>query len=64
MPGCRMAIEVTVPTRYSCKRIQSRCGSTGYHGYPEFCPTCEPKYRDRDWRREAEEAGERWDPLD
>lgn len=60
-PGCGKKIEVTVPTRFSCKLVTTTCGSTGIYGYPEFCERCEPKYADRDWRREAEEAGENFD---
>lgn len=59
--GCGREIEVTVPTRFSCKLVKTRCGSTGIHGYPQFCDTCAPKYADRDWRREAIEAGENFD---
>lgn len=61
MPGCRKQIEVWVPTRYSAKAIKVPCGSTGIDGYPNFCEECEPKYAHRDWRREAEMAGEQWD---
>ncbi len=61
MPGCNCEIEVYVPTKYDYKAVKTRCGSTGYYGDPNFCDKCEPLYRDRNWRREAEEAGEQWD---
>jgi hypothetical protein len=61
MAGCRKEIQVFVPRGYDYKEITTRCGSTGYYGYPDFCEDCALKYQDRDWKREAEEAGERWD---
>lgn len=61
MLGCGKMIEVAVPTRFTHKLVRTKCGSTGYYGYPEFCPKCEKKYEGRDWRREAEDAGEQWD---
>lgn len=61
MPGCGARITQTVPTKYSYKTVPATYGQTGFYGYPIFCSSCEPKYRDRDWRREAEENGERFD---
>lgn len=61
MPGCNAAIEQWVPTRYSGKMVPAKCGQTGIYGDPIFCEKCEPLYEGRDWRREAEEAGEQWD---
>jgi hypothetical protein len=53
-----------VPKGFGYKEIPYTCGMTGPTGNPEFCDECAPKYKDRDWKAEAEEAGERWDPLD
>ncbi len=61
MAGCNKKIEVPVPTRYTAKLITVRCGSTSPHGTPWLCRKCEEIHGHRDWRREAEEAGERWD---
>jgi hypothetical protein len=61
MPGCGKEIEVVVPTKYATKMVKTTCGSTGYYGYPNFCEPCAEKYAHRDWRREAEEAGEQWE---
>lgn len=61
MPGCGKAIEQVIPTKYSAKLVPAICGQTGIYGYPIFCEECEPLYKDRDWRREAEENGENWD---
>ena len=61
MAGCNKQIEVTVPTRYSAKLIKVRCGSTSPHGSPWLCQKCERRHEGRDWRREAELAGEQWD---
>ena len=58
--GCGKEIEVTVPTRYSCKLIKVKCGSTSPDGTPWQCEDCEEKNYGRDWRREAVEAGETW----
>lgn len=59
--GCGKAIEQYVPTKYSGKMVPAVCGQTGIYGYPIFCDDCAPKYEGRDWRKEAEEAGETWD---
>lgn len=61
MPGCGKMTEQVVPTKFSSKIVPIRCGDTGIHGDPVFCDICAPKYADRDWRREAEENGERYD---
>jgi hypothetical protein len=61
MPGCGKGITQVVPTRFDYKQVPATCGQTGYYGDPIFCADCAPKYKDRDWRREAEEAGERYD---
>jgi len=60
MPGCNAKITVYVPTRFSHKAVETRCGSTGYYGDPNFCEECEPKYAHRNWQQEAEENGEQW----
>jgi hypothetical protein len=61
MPGCGVAITQSVPTRYATKEVPATCGQTGYYGFPLFCEECAPKYKDRDWKKEAEENGEQWD---
>jgi UDP:flavonoid glycosyltransferase YjiC (YdhE family) len=61
MPGCGTSIEQVVPTRFSHKLVPAVCGQTGIHGYHLFCDKCAPLYKDRNWRMEAEENGERWD---
>ncbi len=61
MAGCNKEIEVSVPTRYSYKLIKTRCGATSPYGSPWLCEECEEKNAGRDWRREAELAGEQWD---
>lgn len=61
MPGCGKQTTQVVPTRFSSKIVKASCGQTGIYGDPVFCDECAPKYADRNWRREAEEAGERYD---
>ena len=61
MVGCNVEITVYVPTKYSHKPVKTRCGSTGIYGDPNFCDKCEKHYAGRNWRREAEENGERYD---
>lgn len=63
-PGCGELIEVAVPTRYDYKTIKVKCGSTSPSGYPWLCEKCEKANEGRDFRREAIEAGETWDPED
>ncbi|OEU68480.1 MAG: hypothetical protein BBJ57_07320 [Desulfobacterales bacterium PC51MH44] len=60
MPGCNTQIEVSVPTKYHYKEIKSRCGATSPYGDPWLCDKCAKINEGRDWRREAEEAGECW----
>lgn len=38
--GCGKQIEVTVPTKYSCKTYTTRCGSTAYDGGVNQCDDC------------------------
>jgi hypothetical protein len=61
---CNKPITVYVPKGYGVKEVTVRCGNTSPYGTPWLCDDCEQKHAHRDWRREAEEAGERWDPLD
>jgi len=61
MAGCRKKIQVSIATRYSGKLITVRCGSTSPYGSPWLCEECEKIHGHRDWRREAEMNGERWD---
>lgn len=60
-PGCGRGIVVYVQRGFTDRAIVTRCGSTGPQGYPQFCDACEGQYADRDWRREAIEAGENFD---
>jgi hypothetical protein len=62
MAGCRKPVDYIVPkglTGYVT--LKYKCGNTGVDGYPVLCETCEKIHEGRDWRREAEEAGETWD---
>jgi hypothetical protein len=61
MAGCGKIIQVTVPTKFTAKLIKTKCGSTSPYGSPWLCEQCEKIYAYRDWRREAELAGEQWD---
>ncbi|MCK5138806.1 MAG: hypothetical protein KAQ85_03095 [Thermodesulfovibrionia bacterium] len=61
MAGCNKKIEVCIERGFGYKEITVRCGSTSPHGSPWLCDSCEEIHGDRDWRREAEEAGEQWD---
>jgi len=61
MAGCGAKIEVAIPKGYGYKMVDTVCGSTGIGGYPNFCEECEKLNAGRDWRREAEEAGENFD---
>lgn len=62
MAGCKKKIEVFIPRGYTYKEITVRCGSTSPSGNPFLCNDCQEKNANRDWRREAEMAGETWDP--
>ena len=61
MAGCGKDITIFVPRGYDYKEIPFKCGNTGLHGSPEFCPECEEIHAGRDWRKEAEENGEQWE---
>lgn len=61
MAGCGKDIEVYVERGYDYKAITVKCGNTSPHGSPWLCEECEKKEGHRDWRAEAEAAGERWD---
>lgn len=47
--------------RWHERAITVKCGNTSPYGTPYLCDKCEVTHAGRDWRREAEEAGERWD---
>lgn len=64
MCGCGKRIEVTIPTKWAYRTIKVTCGSTSPYGDPWLCEECEELNAGRDWRREAEEAGETWDEDD
>ena len=61
MAGCGKKIEVYVESGWDYKEISVKCGNSSPHGSPWLCEKCEKKEGHRDWRREAEEAGEQWD---
>ena len=61
---CWKTITVHVVRGFTTREITVKCGNTSPHGTPWLCDKCEETDAHRDWRREAEEAGERWDPLD
>ena len=54
-------MQVFVERGFHYKEITVRCGNTSPYGDPYLCPKCEKIHAGRDWRREAEEAGETWD---
>ena len=58
---CGDKIEVMAERGYDYKEITVRCGNTSPSGNPFLCTTCERRHAGRNWRREAEEAGESWD---
>lgn len=57
---CGKEISVYVGINYD-REIKVKCGNTSPYGTPWLCDECEAKHEGRDWRREAEEAGEQWD---
>lgn len=61
MAGCGKEMSAFVPRGFDYKEIKVRCGNTSPDGNPFLCPSCEEEYKDVDWRRLAEEAGEQWD---
>ena len=62
MSCCGKTIEVDVPKGYHFVTIEVKCGNTSPSGEPFMCPECEKVNEGRDWRREAEENGETWEP--
>ena len=38
--SCGKMIDVTIPTRFSAKVIQMRCGSTSIYGTINLCDVC------------------------
>lgn len=61
MAGCGKKLQEYVAKGYGYKEITVKCGSTSPHGSPWLCDRCERANHGRDWRREAELAGEQWD---
>lgn len=61
---CNKPMTTMVPSGWDYKEITVHCGNTSPTGNPFLCPACERAEGHRNWRQEAEEAGERWDPLD
>lgn len=64
MCGCKKPLQVFVPRGWDYKEITVHCGDTSPEGSPFLCDRCAYVHRDRDWRREAIEAGEAWGPED
>ena len=58
---CGEKMDVVIASGFTGKVIQVRCGSTSPDGNPWLCDKCEVLHKGRNWRREAEEAGEQWD---
>ena len=44
---CDNKLLQTVPTKYSAKLVEMRCGSTSIYGSPLYCTECETKYEAR-----------------
>jgi hypothetical protein len=42
--GCGKEITVYIPTKYSCREITAKCGSTSYNGGVNQCEECEEKH--------------------
>ena len=61
---CHEPLKVFVPSGWDYKEITVRCGNTSPSGDPFLCEKCAKKFQNRNWRLEAEENGERYDPLD
>jgi len=61
MAGCGAKIQVFVERGFGHREITVSCGNTSPSGNPWLCEKCERLEGHRDWRREAEEAGEQWD---
>lgn len=58
--SCGKQIEVYVG-KWHHRKVTVNCGNTSPTGYPWQCDVCRIKNAHRDWRLEAEEAGEQWD---
>lgn len=61
---CHKKMTAWVPSGWDYKEITVRCGNTRPDGFPYLCEECERKHANTDWRREAEENGERIEELD
>lgn len=61
MSFCGKRMQRHVARGYGYKEITVKCGSTSPTGYPWECEKCAKLNEDRDWRREAMEAGENFD---
>lgn len=58
---CGDKIKVYVPTEFDVKEITVKCGNTSPSGIPWLCEECTVIHKDRNWRKEAEDAGETWE---
>ena len=59
--GCGKDINVWIPSGFDYKEIPMKCGNTGLSGNPELCESCAEVHAGRNYRREAEMAGENWE---
>lgn len=64
MAGCRKPMKKFVERGFRYLEVTVRCGQTSPSGEPWLCEACAKANRGRDWRREAEQAGETWGPED
>ena len=62
--SCRQKMKVHVAKGYGYREITVKCGNTSPYGTPYLCEKCERIHADRDWRKEAQEAGETWSEED
>ena len=61
LPPTFFPVDYTIPKGVGYKTLKYKCGNTGVDGNPVLCDACAEEFKDRDWRREAEENGEVWD---
>jgi len=55
---CENKVEQIIPTRYSAKVLQMRCGSTSIYGEPLYCEACQKRGMRARPVTEYEDAGE------
>ncbi len=59
--GCGKKLKEYVPRGYDYREITVKCGNTSPDGSPWQCEKCAKRNAGRNWRYEAEMAGEQWD---